>query len=187
MWQRLSENIHRAASGRVALAALVIFLLFGALVLPGQAALAEADGRGAGSPDTSFFYAAADLYELAEAYGADGRQAYIRSRFTFDLVFPLVYVFFLTAGISWLYRRAWAEDSLWQRANLAPLLGGLFDYLENGSTSLVMARYPAQTAVVDTLAGVFTLAKWLFVGGSFALLLVGVGAALWRWLRTRNM
>ena len=67
-----------------------------------------------------------------------------------------------------------------------PLLGALFDYLENVSTSVVMVRYPSPTAVVDVLAGVFTLIKWIFVGGGFVLLLTGVVVGAMRWVRSRG-
>ena len=186
MWHRLSERIHRVSKGWVALSALVIFLLFTALVLPGQASKTEADTGAAGSPDTSFYYTADDLYKMAEAYGKEGGKAYVRARFTFDLVWPLVYTMFLSTGISWVYHRAFAPTSPWQRANMAPILGALFDYLENISTSVVMARYPSPTAVVDTLAAIFTMIKWIFVNGSFALLLIGIAVGVWRWARARG-
>jgi len=94
----VSSVLSRLSSGTVALAGLVIFLLFGALVLPGQAAAAEKASGGAGSPDTSFLYTPDDLLRQAEAYGAQGRAAYVRARWTFDLAFPLVYGFFLVTG-----------------------------------------------------------------------------------------
>jgi hypothetical protein len=65
-------------------------------------------------------------------------------------------------------------------------VGALFDYLENLSTSLVMLRYPAQTAVVDILAPVFTALKWGLLGVSFVLPFVGIVGALWRWLKPRS-
>jgi hypothetical protein len=183
--RRISDWLRRSSTGWVALAALIIFLLFSALVLPQQAAEAEQETGSADSPDTSFFYTADDLYRMAESYGEQGRQAYIRARFTFDLVWPLVYTFFLVTAISWVFGRAFGPDSRWQRANLAPLLGALFDYLENLSTSLVMLRYPEQTAVVDLLAPVFTALKWGFLGASFVLLVGGVVVAVWRWIRRK--
>lgn len=186
MWKRISDWLSQVSTGWVALAGLVIFLLFSALVLPRQSAAAEEVAGGAGSPDTSISYSPADLYQMAEAYGEEGRSAYIRARFTFDVIWPLVYTLFLGTAISWLFGKAFAADSRLQRANLAPVLGALFDYLENVSTSLVMLRYPDQTAVVDVLAPVFTLLKWVFVGGSFVLLSAGVVAVLWHWLRKRN-
>lgn len=62
----------------------------------------------------------------------------------------------------------------------------VLDYLENSAASLVMARYPALTPGVVHLAPVFTLAKWIFVTGSFGLLLIGGGVALRRWAMARG-
>jgi hypothetical protein len=186
MLKSLSDFIHRVSTGWVALLALVVFSLFIVLVLPNQAARAEANTGGANSPDGSFFYTTEELYKMAEAYGEEGRQAYIRARFTFDLIWPMAYTLFLGTWISWVFRKAFTSDSLWQRANLAPVLGGLLDYLENISASVVMARYPNTTAVVDMLATIFTMTKWVFVSGSFVLLIVGVIIGAVRWIRAKG-
>ncbi len=183
MLARLSEWLIKVAKGWVALAALIIFLLFTALVLPGQAAGSAERTGGARQPDTSLFYTPADLYDMAEAFGPAGRPAYIQARVTFDVVWPLVYGFYFVTGISWLVGRAFPASgraALGRRLNLAPVLGVGFDYLENLATSLVMARYPASTPVVDLLAGPFTLVKWIFVGGSFVVLVLVTAVALRR-------
>jgi hypothetical protein len=171
----VSDALSRLSAGPVALAGLVIFLLFGALVLPGQAAAAEKAAGGAGSPDTSFLYTSDDLLRQAEAYGAQGRAAYVRARWTFDLAFPLVYGFFLVTSIGWLLKKALELGSPWYRLNLVPVAAVAFDFLENTATSLVMARYPAEAPLAAALAPGLTLVKWIFVYGSFAVL---VGAAL---------
>jgi len=182
MCRRVSESLHRLSNTWVTLAAVVVFILFTAFVLPRQAATAETYTRDAGSLDTSFFYSADDLYRIAGAYGENGRRLYVRSRFTFDAIWPFVYAVFLTTAISWIYRRAFVPRSRWRLANLAPLLAAGFDYLENVSTSIVMLRYPARTPVVDRLAPFFTLSKWTLIGASFALLLTGVAVGIWRWV-----
>jgi len=61
----------------------------------------------------------------------------------------------------------------------------LFDYLENGATSIVMARYPDLTPILPHLAGFLTAIKWIFVGGSFAVLVMGVAMAGWRWVKLK--
>lgn len=185
MGRRISESIRRLSTIWLTLAALAVFLLFSALVLPGQAATAETYAGEAGSPDTRGFYSAEDLYEIAEAYGETGRRLYVRSRFTFDVAWPLVYALFLTTAISWAYAHTFSPDSQWQLANLAPLLGAGLDYLENVALSLVMVRYPDRTPVLDTLAPVVTLMKWLLVGGSFLLLSIGIAVGTWRWFASR--
>jgi len=182
----VSSVLSRLSSGTVALAGLVIFLLFGALVLPGQAAAAEKASGGAGSPDTSFLYTPDDLLRQAEAYGAQGRAAYVRARWTFDLAFPLVYGFFLVTSISWLLHKALAPDSAWQRLNLVPVTAVAFDFLENTATSLVMARYPADSPLAVALAPGLTLVKWILVYGSFAVLVLVAVASLVCALRRRS-
>lgn len=186
MATQLSAWLYRRSTGWVVLAATALFVLFLGLVLPSQAASARQNTGVDEAPDSSLVYSSADLYRMAELYGAEGRAAYIRARFTFDVIWPLVYTSFLSTALSWVYGRAFAPGSPWRYANLSPILGALFDYGENLSTSLVMARYPARTPVVDLLAPVLTFVKWLFVNGSFLLLAVGVLVGLWRWLVRRR-
>jgi hypothetical protein len=177
---KLSDWIQRVSKGWVTLSALVIFVLFTALVLPNQSSRVSTETRAAGSPDMSFFYNTNDLYRMAEAYGQTGREAYIRARFTFDLIWPLVYTVFLCTSISWVNHRAFNPGSFWQRMNLVPLLALSFDYLENISTSLVMLQYPNRLPLVATLASVFTLGKWILITGSFVLLVVGLVVLIWQ-------
>lgn len=182
MLNRISTYFYSVSTGWAALLGLAIFALFMIFVLPQQAQKAETYSGGI-SPDTSYFYSADDLYQMAEDYGAEGRAAYIYARFTFDLIFPVAYFFFLTTSVSWLLTRGLSKTSRWQMLNLFPLAGALFDYLENISTSLVLGRYPSQTPVADVLAPVFTAIKWFFVNGSFVVLIFGMLMFLWRWLR----
>jgi hypothetical protein len=183
--RQVSGWLVRISNGWVALVALIVFAFFAAFVLPNQSTQGEAGGPEVGSPDLSLWYTPAELYRMAEAYGPEGRQAYIRARFSFDVAWPLVYGAFLVTAIGWLYARTFEPDSLWRRSNLAPVLAVLLDWAENVSTSLVMARYPSRTPGIDLLAPVFTLVKWVFVGGSFVLLLSGLVTAIWQWVRTK--
>jgi hypothetical protein len=181
----LSSAILAVSTGPVAVAALLLFLAFGALVLPGQAAAAERVAGGAGSPDTLFFYTPEDLLRQAEAYGQSGRDAYVRARWTFDLAFPAVYGLFLLTSIGWCLRKALAAGSAWQALSLVPVAAVLLDLLENTMTSLVMARYPGEAALAAALAPWMTLAKWVFVYGSFGLLFVVLAVVVARRLRRK--
>lgn len=174
----LSLWFYRMSTAWVAVISLVLFLAFSALVLPGQSAAAGTYSEETGSPDTSLLYTPGDLYRMAEGYGPEGRQAYIHARFTFDLAFPLVYGFFLTACGSWLLGRVIPEGKSCRILNLAPLAGVLFDFLENVSASIVIGRYPHETPIFAAITPVFTLIKWIFVGGSFVLLFILAGLTI---------
>ena len=178
--KKLSKFFYRRSTGAAALISLLVLVVFAMLVLPGQSAAAEAYSGEAGSPDLSLFYSAEDLYRMAESYGPEGRASYIRARFTFDLAFPFIYGLFLTACVSWLLNRALPMGSRWRLLNLAPVLAVLFDLLENISAALVIGRFPVETLVIATLAPAFTLIKWVFVGGSFALLFLAAVLAFFQ-------
>jgi len=184
MLTKLSNSFLKFSTGPLTLAYLVTFLVFSALVLPDQAAKAEVYSGDVGSPDTSLYYTASDLYRKAEAYGPAGRSAYIRARFSFDLLFPLVYTAFLVTAISWLVKRANLAWKSWGRLNLLPVAGMAFDFLENVAAAIVMARYPQSTAVIDHLAGGFTLIKWNFISASFIALVILAILTLVRWIQT---
>ncbi|GAB4263377.1 MAG: hypothetical protein Kow0080_01620 [Candidatus Promineifilaceae bacterium] len=169
---RVSERLHRWATGWMALGATAVFVLFVAFVLP---RMTGGGDTAVPIPDVMFTYSAGTLYQIADALGEAGRSEYIRARFTFDVVWPVVYTSFLVMATSWLTTFAFPATSLWQKANLLPLAAVLFDLLENLAASLVMARYPAKTAVIAELAGLFTLVKWVLVGAAFVVL---VGTAV---------
>jgi hypothetical protein len=178
MLKTLSEKMFLFSSGRVTLVSLILFAVFIGYVLPDQAIKAETYSGGAGSPDGSFFYSSSDLYQMAEAYGDAGRAAYVQARFTFDMIWPLVYLFFLGAAISWSFGHAASKGSPWRLLNLFPVFGWLFDMCENISTSAVMLAFPRDTFFAS-LAPIFTPLKWFFVNGSFLILIPAFLAALW--------
>ena len=183
--KKLSNWIGVRSVGWVALLALVIFMAFTATILPAQAAKAEAYAGDVGSVDMRFFYGPDDVYEIAEAYGEHGRQAYVRARLTFDVIWPLVYTFFLATAISYVFLRAFSSDHWAQLLNLVPVGGLLFDYLENISISIVMSAYPTRLNWLASLTAVFTPIKWLLVNGSFVVLLAGLLVWAFKWIRRK--
>jgi hypothetical protein len=70
-------------------------------------------------------------------------------------------------GISWFSHRITGWHEIWKLTNLLPVLGGIFDLLENTATSLAMSLYPAKVQVVLVSASLFTPVKWVLVSLSF--------------------
>jgi len=170
----LSKWLYRVSSGWVALAGLIIFLAFIGLVLPDQAAQAEVYSGDLGSPDSSIFYTADQLAAFAEAYGPQGREAYIQARWTFDVAWPLVYTLFLTTSISWLLKKSGNHTSRLALINLLPVFGMALDFMENTAASIVMARFPRNTPILAHLSGVFTAFKWILIALGFAALILAI-------------
>jgi hypothetical protein len=186
MFFRLSQKLIHLSKGWVVLISALIFILFMIFVLPAQSAQSALETNTTASPDTSFFYTASDLYQMAEAYGESGRAAYIRARFSFDLIWPVVYTLFLIAATGWLAGKTFLLGSKWRMVTLVPLVGMLLDYLENISAARVMARYPNLTPLAAVLAPIFTLFKWLFVAVSFIIPVVLLILLLFRRIKKDN-
>ncbi|MEW9501119.1 hypothetical protein [Jeotgalibacillus marinus] len=170
--QRWSQRFYQYGNLYVLLSALAIFTIFITIILPSEAETLAAKTSSNRSPDTTLFYSAEELYDIAEEYGDEGRAAYVHSRYTFDVVWPLAFTFFLTAGMSFFFRPL--TFSKWKLINLLPIVGMLFDFLENTAASIVMLRFPSTTHVIALFTPFFTLQKWLFIFASFTLLFVAL-------------
>ena len=174
MIQHLSQFLYQKLSVWKVLISLILFAAYIVVVLPAEASRSDQVIGSAPSPDTSFYYSQTELHQMVEAYGPEGRSYYISSRIKFDILWPLVYTFFLINTISWILDKTILENSKLRLLNLVPLAGILFDYLENISNMIVMVRYPATTGILASLAGIFTSFKWIFLGASFFIPMVAI-------------
>lgn len=170
--KKLSDFFYKLSTGWLVFAICILFTLFLIFVMPVFTEKAAQYTNGMNSPDTSLFYSGEDLYRMAEGYGQIGRESFINIRWTWDLLFPVVYTSFFIITTSWLLRKVVPISSKLRVVNLVPLAAFVFDLLENGATSLVMSRFPATAPVAQALAPVFTPIKWLAVVGAFLLLLI---------------
>jgi hypothetical protein len=168
----LSDWLIRNSKPLVVFTALAIFAIFLILVLPAQPKIGVTEDFDPGYPDLAFWYSPEHLYGIAEAYGPEGRMAYVRMRYRFDIIWPLVYVGFLTTSLSWVFGKVSAGSKI-SRINLLPVCAGLFDYLENLFASIVMLRYPTLSPGIDILAPFMTMLKWSLLSLSFLGLIAG--------------
>lgn len=168
----LSLWFNRKIKLPVFIVAALIFTGFIIFVLPAVSATTKENTGSSLSPDTSFFYSVETLYKIAEGYGEAGREYYINSRFTFDVVWPIVYGFFLVSALSLAFKKPIASKSFYM-FNLLPLFAIVFDFLENITLAYVMFIYPL-TSFVAYVAPYFTLMKWLLIYLAFGFLVIVV-------------
>ena len=101
MVERVAERLARGVRGWMALGAVLLFVLFAAMVLPAQVEAGAFYTVRHAAPDTSLWYFPEDLYAAAEAWGRDGRAAYVHARVTFDVIWPMVYGTLLLTTLAW--------------------------------------------------------------------------------------
>lgn len=174
MLEKISATLRRYASGWLLLLLFAVEMLFNLLILPAQQAKLQAASGGTGPVDLQLFYTPEKVYSMIASYGESGRASYRTFELTGDIVYPIVYTLFFAVMITWLFQRGFAAGSPMQKLNVVPLGVWLFDLFENLGIVAMLSAYPATPAGLAWLAAACTLIKWLFAGGSFLLILVGL-------------
>jgi hypothetical protein len=87
----INTFLNKISTIPVLLIAGVVFVMFIVFFLPRMKAATEMYSRDVGSVGLSFFPHPDRVYEMAEAYGEEGRRAYIKVWLTIDIMWPLVY------------------------------------------------------------------------------------------------
>ena len=170
MFKRVSEWLIKVSRGWVVLVLLAVFVVFNATVAVRQLEVLKEYRGDAGSVDMSLFYGAEDVFRMAEEYGEIGRQKYIHQAFTFDGVYPLIYMFALVSTLSWLAGKIYPVGSNWRILNMVPILSMLFDYLENSLAIVVMKVFPERVESAAALLPYASFGKWLLIAVSLILI-----------------
>ena len=99
---QVEGSLRRVARPRYILLLIGAYVLFNVGVLPVAAARIDAEGRQVGPLDLRFGYSPATAYAALSAYGAAGREAYLRIELTVDVVYPVVYALLLNLSALYL-------------------------------------------------------------------------------------
>lgn len=143
-----------------------IFILFIVLVLPWMNEYAFELIGVKDSIDTGFHTDIEKLYALRDSYGTEGRRYYIIIRFTFDLIWPIVYFLFI-ASITGFLTKHIKDSSEHRYINYLPILAVVLDYLENILASIFMFIHPASFDFLVFLIIVVSINKWAWILFSF--------------------
>lgn len=162
---KISDRFHAWARGWLLLSLIAAFVLLVNLPLADPALLSlSLDGKFAYTPDQAF--------SAVASYGDAGRVQMIWIHLG-DFILVTLYTLLFCLSISWLFERGFARESKMQRLNLVPVLGGLFDVMENIWILILILAYPAQPTVVAWLSAISTTGKYLM--GIPIVLLLAIG------------
>jgi len=160
----VSDRITSIASGRTVLAALAGILVTGFLVNGRPFGIAELKSitGGVGVFDMEMFYTPEQAYAFLAAMGEAGRSFELTRIIPLDLFVPLFYALFLSTLISWLLKKWLPERSPWHRLNVIPVIGALFDYLENLGIIAMLLAWPVEMYSIAQITMAATLLKFGF-------------------------
>lgn len=129
--------------------------------------------------DTALFdlspmgYTHAQALTLLESLGRAGRDAYLFPQLAIDFVYPGLFAICFSLMLIWLYAKRIQPDSKWLYVAMLPVLGGLFDYVENILIIRMITSFPDVTEGLVSAASSATLLKSAFSTASFLLLIPG--------------
>ncbi|HSU17141.1 hypothetical protein [Longimicrobium sp.] len=170
--------LDRWATGRNALIALALVLVFVGLFIAARRLLGLKGAPSIGAPWP--LASPGELVDIAKRLGTDGRRGTVIVTLVLDTLFPLVYGAALAFSSGYLLARLNAPAPL-RALRFIPLAAVVFDYLENLCIALLLGFYPRMNAAAGPLA-VFTRGKWLLIFASTAVVLIA-GA----WLLARKV
>jgi flagellar biosynthesis protein FlhB len=121
-------------------------------------------------PDVTFFYPKEYLFELASLYGSEGIKLYIILRYTFDLIWPVVYTVFLFVFLTFFYK----GSRVYPFAIATVFLSVFFDLCENIGATIVFAQFPTRLEGCALFTSVSSSLKWGFLFFSLGFLFFGL-------------
>ena len=170
----INAFLNKISNIPVLLIACILFVTFIVYFLPRMKADTEVYSRGVGSVGLSFFPQPDRVYEMAEAYGEEGRRAYIKVWLTIDIMWPLVYsvLFLVSINLSLGY----AHGEKGSRLCAAALLPLVLDWFENIMAVIIMSNYPLRMETLAWGMAVTTCLKWISMWGVCCLFSYGLVA-----------
>jgi len=160
------------------LATWFVFMFFMVVILPAVSMATYEQGL-TESIDTNFSFNPSLIYPIIASYGDSGRAYYIWQRWTFDLVWPLVYGLPLFSTLNFFISR---KTKLRKPIVFLPLVATLLDYVENIVFTILVSLYPTELPFLVIIGVSMSALKWLAL--AISMLIVTFLPFIWvfRWI-----
>jgi len=166
------NKLARLARAKVLIALFLVAIPFNVFFRYREKTLKDLSKECTPTLDSNTSYEPEDAYDLFGKLEG-GREFYAWTEITVDIVFPILYSFFLSLLIIYIFQRCFAGKSP-QYLALLPFIAMLFDYGENVLIAFMLFKYPAKYLELASIASVFTKLKWIFLIVSLVAILVGL-------------
>jgi len=170
------NKLARLAKAKVLIALFLVAIPFNIFFRYREKTLKDFSKECTPTLDSNTSYKSKDAYELFGKLDG-GRELYAWTEITVDIIFPIIYSFFLSLLIIYIFQRCFTRKSL-QYLALLPFIAMLFDYGENVLIAFMLFKYPAEYLGLASIASLFTKMKWSFLLISFLAILVGLACLM---------
>ncbi len=122
--------------------------------------------------DVRLNYTYEDVVEAFDKIGAEGRSIYAFIVVKIDMVYPIIYGLFLILLFFALIQIVFSQNSKLIYLSLIPVIGVIFDYLENFNTLKLLNNYPNITFQQVKYGSHMTQLKWIFLSLTIGLIII---------------
>ena len=166
--------LQKIASGRVVLFSVILTMAVYLLMLLNTIPKVESFAPGIALFDLSpSGYSYQHAASLLGTLGETGRSVYLYQQLPVDFIYPGLFAISYSLLLIWLFAKGFKPESKIFYLAIVPVLGGLFDYLENVCIVLMIKSFPDLSQELVTVASSFSVLKSIFTTGFFFLLLIG--------------
>lgn len=155
------NNVKKIATGKWVILLFFLFIVSFTMMngdIIGEKKMMEYS-NGIGILDKEFNYTPEKAYDILDSQGEQGREMYKDLIIYQDFLFPIIYTLFWLSLITYLFSKWFKNEKIIKLISLIPLLGGVFDWLENISILNMLINYPSKAYNLAALANTFTTIK----------------------------
>ncbi len=160
---------------------IVLFVLAILILFPLMLNLLKSVTHSGETPDRIFGYGVKELEDIRKSYGSEGAKMYFITRFTLDIIWPGIYVFFMVNVLVFLL------DGLkgkWVLAvKILPFIAVIFDLFENTFCSIY---FFSGQKTVGLIASFSSLIKWHFLMLILLLFIILGLLKFYRYIRSKK-
>ena len=139
----------KLASVKLSLLLLLLVIVFNVAIMPNLTG-----DKKAVPIDIHFAYSPEKAYELINSYSDATRKSYMIGSMTLDVIYPVVYVLFLSFSLLVLFRKN-------EKLGWLPYLLFVSDLLENAGIVTLLYNYPREQYYLAIVTSVFSTVKWI--------------------------
>ena len=142
----LKNILDKMSNWKFILPFFILFLVFPFFLFPyHQQLMTKVAGQEIIPLDSRFSYSFNEVKNDFDKLGAEGRNVYRFAIGVVDMIFPVIYGPLFILILAWLLKKLSGRNSNWILLALFPIIGILFEYLENFNTLSLLDNYPAIT------------------------------------------
>lgn len=136
------------------------------------------------SLDGRINYNLEEVTRLFDTLGDEGREIYKIVSGRIDMAYPIVYCLFSILLLAYVIKKIIPPNSKWIYLSLSPLLGTMFDYIENFNILKMLNEYPNITTKQVAYSALMTQMKWIFLSLAFGVMIISL--PMWLIKKLRN-